>query len=166
MKKILCAVLLLSYVKASDIETMGDIFQILIPASAYGYTLYEGDKKAEMEFYQSFGTTIGLTHLLKYTVQEERPDGTDSLSFPSGHTSSAFGGASFIHRKYGWKNAIVPYMLASFVGYSRVHAEKHYVHDVVAGAALAIASTWYFVTPSVHLELDSTQAMLYYKFNY
>jgi membrane-associated phospholipid phosphatase len=33
---------------------------------------------------------------LKYLVKEERPDGSNSLSFPSGHTATAFSSAQFL----------------------------------------------------------------------
>lgn len=44
---------------------------------------------------------------------------------PSGHTSAAFQGDAFIHKRYGFDYAIVPYMGAIFTGYSRVHANKN-----------------------------------------
>ena len=37
--------------------------------------------------------------------------------------------------------------VASFMGYSRVNAEKHYWEDVLAGAILAGINTWIFTSP-------------------
>ncbi len=77
---------------------------------------------------------------LKKLTEEKRPDyeeGDKKDSFPSGHTASAFLGASFIHKRYGIKSAIVPYTLASLVGYTRIQADKHHVNDVLAGALLS-----------------------------
>lgn len=74
----------------------------------------------------------------------ERPDHSNDNSFPSGHTSTAFQGASFIHLRYGFLKGLPAYGVATFVGYSRVHADKHYVSDVVAGAALGTLSTYLF----------------------
>ena len=37
---------------------------------------------------------------LKYTVKEERPDQSDDLSFPSGHTSIAFTNAALLYYEY------------------------------------------------------------------
>ena len=87
------------------------------------------------------------THILKYTVQEKRPDGSNNKSFPSGHTSAAFQGAAFIHLRYGIKYAILPYIGATFVGYSRIVSENHYTHDVIAGATIGSFFSWYFSEP-------------------
>lgn len=56
-------------------------------------------------------------------------------------------GASFIHERYGLEYAIPAYVAATFVGYSRVQAKKHYIHDVLAGAALGSATSFYFTKP-------------------
>jgi len=137
----------------STTEIVGDVLQILIPAGAYGTSLYLSDKNGQMQFYKSYGTTMGATYILKYTVREKRPDSNNRDSFPSGHTSSAFAGASFIHKRYGLKYAILPYLAAIYTGYSRVYANRHHTRDVVAGAAIGILSNWYFVTPYKNLQI-------------
>ncbi|HHD79408.1 MAG TPA: phosphatase PAP2 family protein [Epsilonproteobacteria bacterium] len=75
-------------------------------------------------------------------------------SFPSGHTSSAFSGATFIHKRYGLKYAIVPYLGAIYTGYSRVHSNRHYTRDVVAGALIGVVSSWYFTSPWKNVEIS------------
>ena len=140
---------------ASDIEVTGDVLQILIPSIAYGTTLYLNDDEGETQMYQSFFTTFGITQALKYSVNRERPNGGDH-SFPSGHTSAAFQGASFIHARYGWKYAIPAYIGASFVGYSRVYANKHFTSDVLAGAAIGTLSSFYFATPYKGVNIQPT----------
>jgi len=137
-----------------NVEKIGDILQIAIPLSAYGTTLYLADKEGQMEFYKSYGVSLASTYALKYTVREQRPNSTAKDSFPSGHTSSAFSGATFIHKRYGLKYAIVPYLGAIYTGYSRVHANKHYTRDVVAGALIGTASSWYFTTPYKNLDVQ------------
>jgi membrane-associated phospholipid phosphatase len=67
--------------------------------------------------------------VLKYSVPRERPEGSDT----SGHTSAAFSGATFIHRRYGWKYGIPAYLAVAFVGWSRVESGKHYSDDVLRG---------------------------------
>ena len=140
---------------ASDIEVAGDVLQILIPSIAYGTTLYLNDDEGEMQMYQSFFTTFGITQALKYGVNRERPNGGDH-SFPSGHTSAAFQGAAFIHARYGWKYAIPAYIGASFVGYSRVYANKHFPSDVWAGAIIGTLSSFYFATPYKGVNIQPT----------
>ena len=76
---------------------------------------------------------------IKYIAGRTRPDGTDR-SFPSGHTASAFATATVLQRHYGWKVGIPAYALASYVGASRLNANKHYLSDVAFGAALGIVA--------------------------
>jgi len=132
-----------SVVASDNIEKVGDILQIIIPATAYGTTLYLKDKEGQSQFYKSFATNLGATYALKYSTNKTRPNG-GKHSFPSGHASAAFQGASFIHKRYGIKYAVPAYLGAAFVGYSRVKSNNHYTEDVIAGAAIGIASSFYF----------------------
>lgn len=146
MRHIFIILILLSQLKALDTEKTGDTLQILIPTIGYSTALYLGDKEGQYQFYKSLGTTIGITFGLKYSINRQRPNGSD-YSFPSGHTSSAFQGASFIHQRYGLKYGWIAYLGASFVGYSRVKANVHYTTDVIAGAIIGTMSSYYFTTP-------------------
>src|SRR5437868_2826908 len=47
----------------------------------------------------ALGRTLLATYTLKYSIAEERPNGNDSHSFPSGHTSISFAGAEFIRKE-------------------------------------------------------------------
>jgi membrane-associated phospholipid phosphatase len=76
------------------------------------------------------------TEVLKAAVGRERPNGQDEKSFPSGHTSNAFALASVAQLHYGWKVGVPAYALAGLMGVSRIHEDKHWLSDVVAGAAL------------------------------
>jgi len=158
MKKIsivIGSLLLATTLYAKDnTERIGDILAATIPLSAYGTTLYLDDKEGQMEFYKSYGVSLASTYVLKYTVREKRPDSNAKNSFPSGHTSSAFSGATFIHKRYGLKYAIVPYLGAIYTGYSRVHSNRHYTRDVVAGALIGVASSWYFTSPYKDLDIQ------------
>ncbi|WP_294216467.1 phosphatase PAP2 family protein [uncultured Chryseobacterium sp.] len=81
---------------------------------------------------------------LKYWVKEERPDGSNTLSFPSGHTATAFSSAQFLFREYQDENiwlAVSGYPIALFTGIYRTLNNKHWVGDVVAGAGFGILST-------------------------
>jgi membrane-associated phospholipid phosphatase len=79
---------------------------------------------------------FGYTELLKLAVGRERPNGQDDKSFPSGHTSNSFALAAVVERHYGWKLGVPAYLVAGLVGASRIQQDKHYLSDVVAGAAL------------------------------
>jgi membrane-associated phospholipid phosphatase len=136
-----------------NVERQGDALQYLIPAIALGSTFFyeKGDeaKQGRWQFLKSFATAQLTTEVLKKSINKTRPNGNCCDSFPSGHTSAAFMGASFIQKRYGWKVAIPAYIGASYVGYSRVQSNKHYTVDVLAGAAIGIASSFYF-TKSYH----------------
>ncbi|MDA3896418.1 MAG: phosphatase PAP2 family protein, partial [Desulfobacteraceae bacterium] len=125
----------------------GDILQLAIPAVAWGSTFAYGDSEGRNQFYKSAAACLAITHGLKFAVGEQRPNGHSKDSFPSGHTSASFFGASFIQRRYGWKFGAPAYLLASYVGWSRVETKAHYVHDVLAGAAIGVVCSYLFTTP-------------------
>jgi membrane-associated phospholipid phosphatase len=131
---------------AINSEIIGDALLGLIPLSTYGTTLYLNDKEGKEQFYKSFATNATITYGLKYGVNRRRPNG-EKHSFPSGHTSATFQSASFIHKRYGLTYALPAYIGATFVGYSRVHADAHYSSDVIAGAIIGSLSSFYFITP-------------------
>ena len=145
-----------TYAKSAS-EQAGDILSILIPVAALGTTLYKDDNNGSIELLKAYGSTTAATQILKYTVREQRPNNSNSYtSFPSGHTSSAFSGASFIHKRYGFTYAIPAYIGAVYTAYSRVKAEKHYTRDVIAGALLGMGFSWYFVSPYKNLQITPT----------
>ena len=79
---------------------------------------------------------FAYTEVLKLGVGRERPNGQDNKSFPSGHTSNAFALASVAQEHYGWKVGVPSYLLAGLMGASRINQDKHWLSDVVAGAAV------------------------------
>ncbi len=91
----------------------------------------------------SFAVNAGVTYALKRTIHERRPDGTDNRSFPSGHTSIAFCGAtSLMHEYYKvspWIG-VTGYAVATTVAVDRVRRNRHHWGDVVAGAAIGCLS--------------------------
>jgi membrane-associated phospholipid phosphatase len=144
-------------VSASDaIATAGDVLQIVLPATAGGLTLCYRDWQGSLQLAESSALTLGVTYGLKYSVHETRPNG-GSQSFPSGHTSISFSAAEFMRKRYGWEYGVPAYAAASFVAYSRVEAGEHHPHDVVAGAAIGIMSSYLFTRPykGWHVELEA-----------
>ncbi|CAA6808597.1 MAG: Membrane-associated phospholipid phosphatase [uncultured Sulfurovum sp.] len=131
----------------SNTKLLSDALALSIPMLSYGATLYNEDKQGQEEFYYAYGTTVLLTSTLKYSIDKKRPDNNGNDSFPSGHTSSAFTGATFIHKKYGFKYAVLPYVGAIYTAYSRVHLKRHDNLDVLTGALIGIGSAWYFTSP-------------------
>jgi membrane-associated phospholipid phosphatase len=116
---------------------------IILPATAAGLTVGFKDTKGALQFGESAALTLGATYGLKYAIKEERPNG-GSHSFPSGHASISFASAEFMRKRYGWEYGIPAYATALFVAYSRVEARQHHTHDVIAGAAIGIGSSYLF----------------------
>lgn len=77
---------------------------------------------------------------LKYTIREERPDGSARNSFPSGHTATAFLGAELVRHEYGWGWGAGAYAVATGVAVLRVYHHRHYWWDTLAGAGCGILS--------------------------
>jgi membrane-associated phospholipid phosphatase len=133
--------------RASDaIETAGDVLQVVLPATAYVTTAVHKDGEGALAYTKAAALTLGVTYTLKYTVDEERPNG-GAHSFPSGHTSISFSAAEFLRKRYGWEYGLPAYAAAAFVGYSRVEADEHWWWDVVAGAAIGMGSSYLFTEP-------------------
>lgn len=91
----------------------------------------------------SFGINAAVTYSLKHTIHKMRPDGTDNHSFPSGHTAVAFCGATTLmheYRKVSPWIGVAGYAVATTVAVDRVRRNRHHWGDVVAGAAIGVAS--------------------------
>jgi hypothetical protein len=101
------------------------------------------------------GITVNIT---KNVTGEIRPDGSNNLSFPSGHTATAFASAEFLRQEYKdvsvWYG-IAGYAAATATGYLRIVNNKHWVGDVVAGAGVGIISTRlaYWIYPAIKRSL-------------
>jgi len=106
------------------------------------------DDKGRTQFYYSFFTNLAVTYALKDTINKPRPEGHGDYAFPSGHTSTAFQGESFMQRRYGWKYGVPAFVCAAYVGWGRIEGEsdKHDTTDVLGGAAIGILSSLYFTT--------------------
>jgi membrane-associated phospholipid phosphatase len=157
--------------KYLDAGEVGDILQIAIPSYAFGLAMNENDYVAAKQFSYSFLSMQITIEVLKNLTKEKRPDykiGDKKDSFPSGHTAAVFSAATFIHKRYGLERATVPYILASFVGYSRIEAKKHHIRDVVAGALISSLCTWLFVDKGSNLILysDGIETGLKYNINF
>ncbi len=124
-----------------------DVLAIALPAAALTGTLllrdWQGLKQGAFTALAAGGATL----ILKYSVKERRPDGSDWHSFPSGHTAVSFATAAYVQRRYGWKFGAPAYALATYVAWGRVYSHKHHWWDVVAGAAIGAGSAYIFTRP-------------------
>lgn len=97
----------------------------------------------------SVGVGFGVKTVLKKVIKEERPDGSDNQSFPSGHATMAFAAARSIDKEFGKDCVWIPiagYAAATAIGVERVVNKHHHWYDVVAGAGIGFGSaelTWW-----------------------
>lgn len=92
----------------------------------------------------SYGLMAGFVNGIKYTATEMRPDGSTANSWPSGHTATAFVGATILHKEYGMTRSpwysVAGYGVATATGIMRVLNNRHWVSDVLSGAGIGIMS--------------------------
>ena len=125
---------------------VGDWGQVILPIAAAGISyLKEDNFNGTKQLAKTYASTMLVTYGLKYTIHAERPNGKKD-SFPSGHASSAFGGASFLAFRYGYKYGIPAYLGAIAVGASRINANQHSLADVVASATISLICGNIFTT--------------------
>lgn len=168
MKRILLiAMLLLSSAAAGPavageaLQSAGDAVALILPATAGVSTLFLNDREGTIQLVESTAVALGVTMGLKYTVNERRPNGEDQ-SFPSGHSAISFSASEFIRKRYGWEYGVPAYLAASFVGYSRIESKQHYFHDVAAGAAIGIGSSYLFTSSFKKVAISSEAGPGYY----
>ena len=93
----------------------------------------------------SYAIMGGFVNGIKYTAKEMRPDGSTANSWPSGHTATAFVGATILHKEYGMTRSpwysVAGYGVATATGVMRVLNNRHWVSDVLSGAGIGIMST-------------------------
>jgi hypothetical protein len=106
------------------------------PAIALGQLYF--DRSNGISHIRALISTEIVTLTLKLGIQRRRPDGSNNLSMPSGHTSTAFATATALTYSYGWKAGIWAYPLATFVGMSRMADDVHWLSDTVAGAFIGV----------------------------
>src|SRR5690606_28608549 len=121
-------------------DDAGTVAKNALVVVAFGVPAVQGDWEGVLEAGGSIGGTILITQGLKEAFPSRRPDGSDNKSFPSGHTSTSFAAAATLHNRYGWEAGLPAYVVASFVGLSRVEAKRDRVGDVLVGAAIGTAT--------------------------
>jgi membrane-associated phospholipid phosphatase len=135
---------------ADTVSRVGDVAAIALPAGAAAGAIVAHDHKGLAQLAESYASAMAVAYILKPVVDRTRPNGGHQ-SFPSGHATSAFAGAAFLQRRYGWAFGLPAYVLASYVAYSRVEAKEHYTTDVLAGAAIGIGANLVFTHPREHV---------------
>jgi len=78
------------------------------------------------------------TEVLKFATHRIRPDGSDYMSFPSGHASNMASWAASVSEMYDWdlRVAVPLYLVTAFVAASRIQTNEHRLSDVMGGITL------------------------------
>jgi membrane-associated phospholipid phosphatase len=106
----------------------------------------EGREAAKLGLVSVAATAAVVNIVIKPLGRRERPDPSahrvpsvrrvrvpKSRSWPSGHTAAAFAFATGVSDVLPWEGGVL-HLLATVVGYSRVHTGVHYPSDVIVGA--------------------------------
>ncbi|MBI2791751.1 MAG: phosphatase PAP2 family protein [Gammaproteobacteria bacterium] len=125
---------------AKGLTTKSMLVSASIPLIGGAYSYTNGDYEGLKELGLECALTAQIVTLLKNSVNRERPNGENNMSFPSGHTAAAFVGASYLHHRYGLVWGAPMYAIAGVIGYQRVNVKDHYWSDVIAGAAIGYAA--------------------------
>ena len=118
-----------------DAELIAPAVMGLFTASMFRH----GDARMKSTAYdiaQGFVVNGVVTAGMKATFSRMRPDGSNDVSFPSGHTSMSFMWATVLARNYGLKVGVPAYAVAGYVGASRLQKNAHHMSDIVAGATI------------------------------
>jgi membrane-associated phospholipid phosphatase len=116
----------------------------------------------------AFGATALATTILKYAADRQRPNGSNSQSFPSGHASSAFAASTLSNRNLdtidmpdGLRTGLQVgnILLASGVCWARVESNSHFPSDVLAGAALGHFLSAFIFDGFMNLPHDGTTSL-------
>jgi membrane-associated phospholipid phosphatase len=134
-------------VAAGQVTPVDDYLQYGPAAIYLGLNILEYKTKEEAfdqagVFILGTGIYVAATQGLKAAITEARPDGTEH-TFPSGHTATAFFGATVLAHEYRDtypEYVIAGYALATATGALRIANNKHWATDVFLGSAIGIAS--------------------------
>ena len=113
--------------------------QVALSVGTYAWGRLRDQPKVShmgMDLLQAQILTEILVQPLKYITHRQRPDLSDHQAFPSGHAAVTFATATVIERHLGWRKSVLGYAIASYVAASRLHDNRHYLSDVVFGAAV------------------------------
>lgn len=132
-----------------DFQTSVDNFLPFVPVAqiylgkSFGFKPKNNFKQQTINIAIANVMAVSVTEILKRSAKEERPDQSDDLSFPSGHTSVAFTNAALLYYEYKDSNlwyAGSGFLFATATGILRIANNRHYTSDVLAGAGIGLAS--------------------------
>lgn len=142
-----------SYISRNVLEHFGAEHSFIVMSGIFVYGAFKHDNRCvstALLALESFTLASLMTRIPKTLVGRQRPDNWEGNgpyeingpftgnSFPSGHTTASFAVASVIatqFRESKWI-PVTAYSVATLAGLSRIYDNKHWLSDVVAGAAV------------------------------
>lgn len=164
--------------QAFSSETAGTAVAVALPVVAGGITAWKQDWTGSAQLVVSTVLTVGTVYGLKHIVKECRPFATPCThggpnwdSMPSDTSALAFAPAEFLRERYGWQYGLPAYAAATFVGWSRVDAQKHHWYDVAASFGVSLLynefiTTRYRPRKGFYSDLDANSKGVYASLNY
>ncbi|MBI9103689.1 MAG: phosphatase PAP2 family protein [Spirochaetales bacterium] len=165
--------------KLDSLSTLGAYGALLLPGLSVLADLHDNNKLLTygVMYGEAFLLATGTKELLKlvvsrhrpYTYFGELPEGEEDdyyNSFPSGHTTYAFLGASFLSSTFSmdypesrFKIPLIAssYLIAGGVGYLRIASGSHFLSDVLTGAVIGTVCGW--MIPMLHLERENDRVL-------
>jgi membrane-associated phospholipid phosphatase len=138
----------MSRFQPADMFVAGNVGGGFYAQTGGAFALYTIGYATKSEKVRTLGSDLVRAQILtqltvqtsKYVIQRRRPDSSDHLSLPSGHTAGTFATATVLQRHFGWKVGFPAYAAGAYVATSRMSANKHHLSDVIMGAAFGIAA--------------------------
>ncbi len=131
-----------------DFHTSVDNYIQLAPVAQIYAGKYLGFKPKNDFVHQTINIAVAnaimgtVVTVMKHSFKEERPDSSNNLSYPSGHTATAFTNASLLFYEYKDSNlwyASSGFLFATATGVLRIANNKHFASDVLTGAGIGTA---------------------------
>ena len=127
---------------ATDVTQPRNVFAFLVAVGVFGGPV--GPVVVREALVALIPTNLAVEGL-KRAVDRTRPDGSRdprNASFPSSHAANAAALAVLVMRRWpraGW----IAWPLAALVAFSRMWLDRHYLTDVLAGAAIGLGIAWW-----------------------
>lgn len=127
-----------------QVTDAGTVLSYALPLATAGVHLWQGDREGVKQLAFTWTSSVVLAEALKQGTNRTRPDGSNDLSFPSGHAARAFAAAAHVNRRHGLDAAWPLYVGAVAVGWTRVQAKRHDWLDVTGSLLVSewMARTW------------------------
>jgi membrane-associated phospholipid phosphatase len=116
---------------------VGDLLGSGILNGGYALAMWlAGEEQSTKHMASASLNSTFVTWVLKLAVREKRPAVNSRDSFPSGHSSLAFAFGTVVALRHNIFWGTLGVTTASFISYSRIIDNRHWLHDVIAGATI------------------------------